>query len=91
MTGGKLVTITFADDTTVNLFVTSKQIYSGVTWTATNSSGEATEYSAKDAGNASTIIVRDAEGNVIIRAVKTVRPGRILTNIRELIRVTSVK
>ena len=66
LTGGKLVTITFADDTTVNLFVTSKQIYSGVTWTATNSSGEVTEYTAKDAGNASTIIVRDAEGNVII-------------------------
>mgnify|MGYP001044690067 CR=1 FL=1 len=66
LTGGKLVTITFADDTTVNLFVTSKQIYSGVTWTATNSSGEVTEYSAKDVGNASTVIVKDAEGNVII-------------------------
>lgn len=66
LTGGKLVTITFADDTTVNLFVTNKQIYSGVTWTATNSSGEVTEYTAKDAGNASTIIVKDAEGNVII-------------------------
>ncbi len=63
---GWLLSITFEDNTTENLFVTNTRIYSGVTWTATNSFGEATEYSADNAGNASTIIVKDAEGNVII-------------------------
>ena len=71
MTGGKIVSVTFADDTKANLFVTNTRIYSGVTWTATNSLGEVTEYTAKDVGNASTVTVYDSDGNVLINRGKS--------------------
>ncbi|MCH5161230.1 MAG: InlB B-repeat-containing protein [Clostridiales bacterium] len=65
LTGGKLVTVKFVDDTTQNLFVTNTRVYGGVTWEATNSSGKLEEYTAQNAGNAYALIIWDSNGDVI--------------------------
>lgn len=70
LTSGWLLTVTFADNTTKNIFATNTRIYSGVTWTATDSSGQTSDYTASNIGTASSLIIYDNSGNVIAKRKK---------------------
>lgn len=67
---GWLLTVTFDDNSTVNVYATNTRIYGGVTWTATDADGNAATYSAKNVGNAATVTIYDKDGNVIAKRGK---------------------
>ncbi len=62
----KLITINFQDGTTENYLLMADRIYSGVTWVATNSSDEVTEYTPYNVGNAATLTVYARDGVTVL-------------------------
>ncbi len=53
-------------DATHNLFIYKNKLYSGVTWTATDALGDVKDYTVPDVGKATTLFIKDKDGNIIV-------------------------